>query len=343
MLAALPFPYLVSCAIVALLVGGPGITLAHFIGHGDLAGSFEFSFRQGASVWRSILILAFSVAFYVYIFWNVRYSRLHILKHVSGIAPLLPDGEAGFRRIFGRTLHPLPVLLFAGGLIAFFGVFLFDFPTTAIGPAEIVIIGLNLIYASVLEAQVIWNYVSTLDGLRRLGKEDIQLTPSEIDPMRGLRPLGSLSLGATFLYFGGMALVLPQVLLNPAPLRPAYIGFLMVLVLLGAGLFFLPLNSIHRRMAEAKERDIEAVRTRAATAYAAPPGPVGNPEATLSEVREWLVRTHGILAHEASARRATDLPTWPFETGAMDRILAITVTGVVAVVGRALVDAFLLR
>jgi len=342
MLAALPFPYIVSCAIVALLVGGPGLLLAHLIDHGDLNQSIELVLGPRASPWRSVLLIALAVAFYVYVFWNVRYSRIHILKHAAGIVALLPDREAGFRRIFGRFLRPLPVLLVAGGLITFFGVFLLDFPKTPIGPAELVIVGLNLIFASILEAQIIWNYMSTLDGIRRLGREDLQLKPSDADPMRGLRPLGSLSLRATFLYFGAMALVLPSALLNPAPLRPAYLAFLIVLLLMGAGLFVLPLSSIHRRMSEAKERDIEAVRRRATAAYEAPPGPSGNPEVTLSEVREWLVRTHGILAHEAGARRVTDLPKWPFETGAMDRILAITVTGVVAVVGRALVDVFLL-
>ena len=45
---------------------------------------------------------------------------------------------------------------------------------------------------------------------------------------------------------------------------------------------------------------------------------------------------------EGPIRRATELPTWPFETHALNRILVITVTGVVAVAGRALVDMFLL-
>src|SRR2546427_8260033 len=144
--------------------------------------------------------------------------------------------------------------------------------------------------------------MGAFDGIRRLGRGDLQLKPSAAGPMRGLRPLGSLSLRATFLYFGAMALVLPSALLNPAPLRPAYLAFLIVLLLMGAGLFVLPLSSIHRRMGEAKERDIEAVRLRATAAYEAPPGPSGNPEVTLSEVREWLGRTHGVLAHAAGRR-----------------------------------------
>lgn len=343
MITVLPFPYLVSCSILALLVSGPGLVLAHFLDHGDFDQAIAVAIGPGIAVWRSALILAFSVAFYVYVFWNVRYSRLHAISHAPGIIPLLPDGEAGFRRIFARFTSRLAVLILAVALIAFFALFLFETPPTTLGPATLVIVGLNLIFASVLEAQIVWNYVSTLDGLRRLGKEDLRLTPSEKDPMRGLRPLGALSLRATFLYFGALGLVIPQTLLTPTPLRPAYLAFLITLILLGAGLFVLPLNSIHRKMAAAKERELAGVRSQERGAYAAPTEPAGNPEASLTEVRDWIVRTHGILSHEANARRISELPTWPFETGATDRILVITVTGVVAVVGRALVDLILLR
>src|SRR5439155_26540791 len=66
-------------------------------------------------------------------------------------------------------------------------------------------------------------------------------------------------------------------------------------------------------------------------------------EPSLHEVRDLLLRTHGILLHREEERRIQTLPTWPFETRAMTRIAAITLTGVVAVVGRAAVDYFLLR
>src|SRR5437867_4383219 len=64
---------------------------------------------------------------------------------------------------------------------------------------------------------------------------------------------------------------------------------------------------------------------------------------SLHEVRDLLLRTHGILLHREQERQIQTLPTWPFETRAMTRIAAITLTGVVAVVGRAAVDYFLLR
>ena len=106
---------------------------------------------------------------------------------------------------------------------------------------------------------------------------------------------------------------------------------------------FLPLVSIHRLMVAEKRRAIDTASSRAGGVYA--PLTVGNPtsEPSLHEVRDLLLRTHGILVHREEKRRIQALSTWPFETRAMTRIAAITLTGVVAVLGRAAVDYFLLR
>src|SRR2546427_8223531 len=162
MLAALPFPYIVSCAIVALLVGGPGLILAHLIDHGDLTQSIELVLGPRAPPWRSVLLIALAVAFYVYVFWNVRYSRIHILKHAAGIVALLPDHEAGFRRIFGRFLRPLPVLLVAGGGVSFFSGFFLVFATTPPGPAARLIAAVDLLFARVVVGDTIRIFMQAL-------------------------------------------------------------------------------------------------------------------------------------------------------------------------------------
>ena len=82
---------------------------------------------------------------------------------------------------------------------------------------------------------MIWNYVATIWGVHRVGREALRLRPAVEDPMLGLRPLGSLSLGATFYYFGALAIIIAEVTLSPDPVRPAYLAFLVVLILFGAG------------------------------------------------------------------------------------------------------------
>ena len=345
-IAAIPLPYLVTCTIVALLVTGPGYFLARLIETGGdwnqtVAAIFGEAFAL--PLWRSVPLIILSVGFELYLLWLVRHSRLHIARYAKEIAPLLPGGDADVRRIFGHLYWRLPVIGLAAAFGLFFFLLLLEPLPPAFGVLDFVILGVNLVFLPFVDAQVIWNYAATIWGVHRIGRQALRLRPLFEDPMLGLRPLGSLSLGATFYFFGALVIIIAEVTLSPDPVRPAYLAFLIVLVLFGAGLMFLPLVSIHRLMVAEKRRAIDDAGTRAGDIYA--PLMAGNPtsEPSLHEVRDLLLRTHGILVHREEERRIQALPTWPFETRAMTRIAAITLTGVVAVFGRAAVDYFLLR
>ena len=345
-IAAIPLPYLVTCTIVALLVTGPGYFLARLIETGGdwnqtVAAIFGDAFAL--PLWRSVPLIILSVGFELYLLWLVRHSRLHIARYAKEIAPLLPGGDADVRRIFGHLYWRLPVIGLAAAFGLFFFLLLLEPLPPAFGVLDFVILGVNLVFLPFVDAQVIWNYAATIWGVHRIGRQALRLRPLFEDPMLGLRPLGSLSLGATFYFFGALVIIIAEVTLSPDPVRPAYLAFLIVLVLFGAGLMFLPLVSIHRLMVAEKRRAIDDAGTRAGGIYA--PLMAGNPtsEPSLHEVRDLLLRTHGILVHREEERRIQALPTWPFETRAMTRIAAITLTGVVAVLGRAAVDYFLLR
>jgi len=345
-IAAIPLPYLVTCTIVALLVTGPGYFLARLIETGGdwnqtVAAIFGDAFAL--PLWRSVPLIILSVGFELYLLWLVRHSRLHIARYAKEIAPLLPGGDADVRRIFGHLYWRLPVIGLAAAFGLFFFLLLLEPLPPAFGVLDFVILGVNLVFLPFVDAQVIWNYAATIWGVHRIGRQALRLRPLFEDPMLGLRPLGSLSLGATFYFFGALVIIIAEVTLSPDPVRPAYLAFLIVLVLFGAGLMFLPLVSIHRLMVAEKRRAIDDAGTRAGGVYA--PLMAGNPtsEPSLHEVRDLLLRTHGILVHREEERRIQALPTWPFETRAMTRIAAITLTGVVAVLGRAAVDYFLLR
>src|SRR6059036_2353763 len=338
-------PAPVTCTILALLATGPGYFLAHLIESGGdwnqtVAAIFGGAFAL--PLWRSIPLVILSVGFDVYLLWLVRHSRLHIARYAKEIAPLLADGEADVRRMFGHLYWRLPVIGLAAAFGLFFVLLLEPIPSD-FGFLDFLIVGLNLVFLPLVDAQVIWNYVATVWGVHRIGREALRLRPLYEDPMLGLRPLGSLSLGATFYFFGALAIIIAEVTLSPDPVRPAYLAFLIVLVLFGAGLLFLPLVSIHRLMVAEKRHASVTASSRAGDVYA--PLTARNPtsEPSLHEVRDLLLRTHGILLHREEERRIQTLPTWPFETRAMTRIAAITLTGVVAVVGRAAVDYFLLR
>src|SRR2546422_3480538 len=345
-ITAIPLPYLVTSTILALLATGPGYFLARLIETGGDWNQTVVAIYGDAfalPLWRLTPLIILSVGFNLYLLWLVRHSRLHIARYANEIAPLLPDGKAGVRRIFGHLYSRLPVIGLAAAFGLFFSLLLLEPMPPGFGFFEFLILGLNLLFLPFVDAQMIRNYVATIWGVHRIGREALRLRPAFEDPMLGLRPLGSLSLGATFYYFGALAIIIAEVTFSPDPVRPAYLAFLILLILFGAGLLFLPLVSIHRLMVAEKRRASVTASSRAGDVYAPLTARSPTSEPSLHEVRDLLLRTHGILLHREEERRIQTLPTWPFETRPRTRIAASTLTGVVAVVGRAAVDYFLLR
>ena len=269
-IGTIPLPYPVTCTILALLATGPGYFLAHLIESGGDLNQTVAAIFGGAfalPLWRSIPLIILSVGFDVYLLWLVRHSRLHIARYAKEIAPLLADGEAGACRNFGHLYWRLPMVGLAAAFGLFFALLLEPIPSD-FGFFDFLIVGLNLLFLPFVDAQVIWNYVATVWGVHRIGRDALRLRPAFEDPMLGLRPLGSLSLGATFYFFGALAIIMAEVTLSPDPVRPAYLVFLIVLVLFGAGLLFLPLVSIHRLMVAEKRRAIDTASSRVADVYA---------------------------------------------------------------------------
>src|SRR3989449_2158754 len=324
-IATIPLPSLVTCTVLALLTTGPGYFLAHLIESGGdwnhpVGAVFGSAFEL--PLWRSIPLIILSVGFDVVLLVVVGHSRLHLARYAKEVAPVLGGGEAGVRRMFGHLYWRLPVIGLAAAFGLFFVLLLEPIPSD-FGFLDFLIVGLNLVFLPFVDAQVIWGYVATVWGVHRIGREALRLRPLYEDPILGLRPLGSLSLGATFYFFGALAIIIAEVTLSPDPVRPAYLAFLIVLVLFGAALLFLPLVSIHRLMATEKRRAIVTASSRAGDVYAPLMARNPTPEPSLHEVRDLLLRTHGILLHREEERRIQTLPTWPFETRAMTRIAAI--------------------
>ena len=341
-IAALPMPYLLACVILAVLLESPGFLLASFVDSGDFDQALQVTYGDGlvSPAWSLGFLVAFGVGFYTFLFYLVRASRLRLASAGKDIAPLLPDGEEGFRRIFGRIHEPLPVLLAAAGFAAFFTYLSLQGGPPPLGPAQALVVAARFGFGGLVDATVLWIFFTTLWGLHRLGKEPLRLRPYYEDPMLGLRPLGTMSVSATLVYFGAVALVIVPVLFTPQ--HPGYLAFLLGLVLFGAVLFVLPLLRIHRRMLEEKQKAERALGEEAAPRPRAFDPPAAGSEPTLVDLRGMLVNLHRTLALEREERKVASLPTWPFDPKVSGQIAAITLTGIVAILGRAAVDYFLL-
>ncbi len=338
---AVPLPFVLTCLLLASLSQSLGYLLANWI---DL-GSFDQAVQEafpGLGTTPAALVLAgpaFGIAFYTVLLYMIRFSRRSLASARDSIAPLLPDGEAGFRRVYGILHSPVGIV----GLAVLLGVFFWAMGAhaPAVGPAHVVYIGVQLAVVCFATSAVLWTYFVTLWGLRRLGKETLILKPYTEDPMLGLRPLGSMSVSATMVYFAMTGVVLVTTLVYPQP--PLYLAFLGGLLAFGAFLFVLPLLGIHRKMLEEKrrvERELAAAAVREWREMEAPP-PAG--ETTVEELRGMVVSLRRFVAHERAERKVVSLPTWPFDPQVTGRIAAIVLTGMVALFGRAVADWFLAR
>lgn len=340
-LVAVPLPYAMTCLLLALLSQSPGLFLANLVDTGSVDAALQATFPGLATNPASLVLpgAAFGIAFYTVLLFMIRYSRRSLASARDTIAPLLPDGEAGFRRIYGIVHAPVPIVILAALLGIFFWIIGSHAPM--FGPARIVFIGAQLSVVCFSTSAVLWTYFVTLWGLRRMGKEPLRLKPYTEDPMLGLRPLGSMSVSATMVYFGMTGVVLLTALLYPQ--SSLYLAFLLALFAFGLLLFVLPLLGIHRQMLEEKRKVEAELASLAAQEWKEMEATPPEGEAGLAELRGLVLSLRRFIAHERAERKVVSLPTWPFDPQVTGRIAAITLTGVVAVLGRAAVDWFLAK
>ncbi len=339
-IASVPVPYPLACLLLAVVSQSPGLLVANWIDIGNFDAAMQATFPGLATLPASTVFpgAAFGIAFYTVLLGMVRYSRKGLVSAEASLAPLLPDGAAGFRRIYGRVHAPWPIVGLAILLGGFFWLIGSHAPTSGLAHTVFVAVQLGVICFGT--SAVLWTYFVTLWGLWRMGKEPLRLKPYTEDPMLGLRPLGTMSVSATTIYFAMTAVVLLTTLIYPQ--SALYLAFLLGLLAFGVLLLVLPLLGIHRIMLEEKRKAERTLAEAAAREWvemeAAPAS-----EAGLAELRGLVVSLRRFVAHDRAERKVATLPTWPFDPQVTGRIAAIVLTGVVAVLGRAAVDWFLGR
>jgi len=326
-LGLLPMPYVWAALLVAAVLGSPGSLLLAYLETGDLARSLE-SFFFGyvpARLWQRILAVVLWYAFYTILFWAIRHARLSVLAAEEDLKPLLSEPDA-FRRAFGSLSRFGPALLI--GLIVealFIGEYrarLGHAPGTVSrvyeaisGPPLYVMVGTTL-----------WVYVSALWGLYRLGRGPLRLEPFYEDKTMGLRPLASLSLSLSLAYF--VLLLIMVLMLFIGPVRPEYVGTVIALLLLGVGLFFLPLLGAHRRMKEEKDALKKALLARWGEILTRSLAPDDDADATASLAAE----IDAVVALQALDRKVASIPTWPFDISILSRLGVMVLPIVVGLV-----------
>lgn len=154
----------------------------------------------------------------------------------------------------------------------------------------------------------------------------MRLRSSSEDPMLGLRPLGSISLSIAFAYFAVVVLgAFPLLIL---PFGFSDIALLAGFIIIGMVMFFLPLNSIHRKMQQAKRLEQSWIREQFNQLTEKP----GNPGHEDSQ--GVLARIEKLLTIQMLDQKVSAIPTWPFDTSILSRFVAIILSVVAILTAR---------
>jgi hypothetical protein len=325
----IPLPYPLAALTWTIVLDPFGFRLAKYLQSGGT--SFPLLSPNPYNEFFGILL-----AFYLY--YVVRYLRLRVLAAEPLISPVMSGGEGAYHSVFGRLTSNRPIILLTIILEAL------ALPTTGTMLGFSALSGYSLITQFVVLlafACFVWEYSVSNWGLHKLGQSQLKLRPFLEDRFMGARSIGNVALSSTVAYLGGLLLFfLDSATFLPVTTNLGFAGFFLVLLALGIVMFFLPLNSVHKKMqAEKAERQRELSRQfitiKQATQVQSSngPGSVENVEKAITD----LLRLKDL---EITDRKLASTPTWPFDVQLLAKLITIVVS-VTAVLLSRIITSFL--
>ena len=324
-------PFTLACLALTALIGFPGRFVTFYLDTIDIEKGFTLAISDSGfatipvgteSLWTGV---ARTITFNLFLFlilYSGRYLRRRIVRAESELAPLSPRGEQGFHEAFGLVSSPAGASVFT----LFLGV-------PYVLPRILSSAGFFTLFSSVVGtsldafviATLLWEYLYVLGGLRRFGMADIQLKRYSMDRMFGLRPLGSISVtfGAVFIGLASVALI-GGVLSND----PLNMVVVVVVLSIGLVMLFLPLNGTHKKMVEQKHVEQIALQQRLREVISRrSDSDGGGVESRLDEISR-------LMKVQLERDEIRNIPTWPFDTRAVERMAAVVIAVITVVLAR---------
>lgn len=330
----LHIPFSVGCLVLSIIFGPPGAILFVYVQTNNLDEAISKTIYLFSGVHptllQSVIGLAFLSIILYYFLYMIRYMRLKLVATEKLLLPILLEGEDTFHKVFGPVSRYGPPVL-----IDFLLIFLFvfqDFPNIPENfiyfcdtPITLAFLVVSFPVWFLIFGTFAWVYFSSIRGLYQLGQTSLKLKSFHEDKMLGVRPMGSLSLSLAFTYFAGLGiLALLPIVMTPDSSSPFYIGLLFVLTMLGILFFFLPLNTIHKKMVDEKHREHKALGEQLTMAVnrqdissRSKMGP------SLEDITEILVNINRLLTIDVSKDEINSVPNWPFDTQILSKLSAI--------------------
>lgn len=318
--AALPGPYWLWVLILSLGISIPGMVLGVFLDTLNPSETWSAVARvaEEEPVWRFVGRAAMEPVIPIYCFAGIWFMRRQLAAAAPSCMDVCAEGEDSWRRAFRRLPQVAPpallmLLIFVPGLPS-----LPERLQTATGPAQAAwFIYIDLFFAAA-GGFFIWVYAAALIGLYDLGREPLRLRPYYEDGMLGVRPLGSLSLSLSYIYFLGVGIGAISRFFSLSPSDPFLLALLLGVAALGVFLFFLPLLSVHRHMARARSDEIAKVRQRLLSLL----DPVDKPGGGTNDA----AGLRQSMALGAMREEVRTIPTWPIDTSVLGKLSVVALS-----------------
>jgi hypothetical protein len=317
-----PGPYGLKCLLFSCVFGVPALLLFRFFDTLDPQAALEVF---GPLLWQNIV--TFSFANFVLLFYaayGIKYMRSRIAAMVPQVEPLMPDNGRTVQNIF----HPVCAFIPAAILSILLAVVsLLSFPDQgqhAAGPISLALLVVSFPFMYLVYGTFIWTYVSSIKCLNDLSRQPLRLAEFYEDVHLGMKSLGSLSLALALVYFLGLGLIFFSFLSVPPPLELAVV----IMILAGVILFFLPLITIHQKMVDKKRDEREKLKSHYTHLLKFIEEPLRTGDAT--EVKHLRY----MMAVDIIDRQITAIPEWPIDSRSWRRLSAIVLTVVISIMTR---------
>ncbi len=297
--------------------------------------AFRLTFNlnyTGSSIPSQLGVITQSVWFItIFSLINItQFMRLKLVATEPELISLSPEGEETVHRAFRLVPKIVPQAILGILFISASLPSLNSSITFAAGPFFGIWNFISTVLLDLMFGCFIWIYASSLWGLHKLGKEPLKLKPYFEDTMLGAKPVGSIALTLFLSYFTIVGIGTLGILIAPDPLGTVMLtGFIVA----GVALFFLPLNSIHRRMQREKHIQQASIRRELALLNA-PTNPI---EPKLQ--RDTLLRVSELMALQMRRDDASKISTWPLDTTILSRFAAVIISLITILISRVIIVA----
>ncbi len=318
----LPLPYWGSCFLIAVLMGPPMQFLGALVDTSSLDKAFSLTFNTGFSSSFSVAISS-AQGIAVQTIWTLtlfvmpympRFMRLKLQSYEADLVPISPEGTGTLQKAFGGIYRLRPAVVVSAVIGVFSLPYIYFQASQIPGAATLLYLTISNVFVSLVFGTFIWVYFRSLWGLYKFGKEPLKLTPRDEDSMLGVRPIGSISLSLFFSYILIIGFTALGLLVSPDPLS---LSLVLVLALLGGFMFFLPLNSIHKKMLGEKQSETKKMIQKISQVSR------GSDYSANHRTEDLLQSIRDLQVLQMQKEILSRVQTWPFDTGILGRFAAV--------------------